>query len=65
MGSVSAMPVLMIACERGEGVTLDLGQMDFSGPPHVGEASAYMTEPMQRQLATAAFGPIGAGLAWA
>lgn len=41
---------------------LDLGLMDFSTPPHVGEASAYTTEPMQRPLATAAVGPTGAGL---
>ena len=41
---------------------LDLGQMDFSCPPRVGEASAYMTEHMQRQLATVDVGPIGARL---
>ena len=62
MGSVSAMPVFMITGERGEGVPLDLEQMEFSGPPRVGEASAYMTEPMQRQLATVDVGPIGARL---
>ena len=56
------MPMLMSAGERGEGVPLDLGQMDFSAPPHVGEASAYTTEPMQRQLATVDVGPIGARL---
>ena len=62
MGSFSAMPVFMIAGERGEGVPLDPGQMDFSGPLHVGEASAYTTEPMQRQLAAVDVGPIGARL---
>jgi hypothetical protein len=55
------MPVMMIAGEQGEGVPLDLGQMDFSGPPHVGGASAHTMEPMQRPLATAAVGPTGAG----
>ena len=54
--------MLMNAGTRGEGVPLDLGQMDFSGPPRVVEASAYMTETMQRQLATAVVGPIGARL---
>ena len=53
---------MTIADERGGGVPLGLGQMDFSGPPHVGEASAYTTEPMQRPLAAAAVGPTGAGL---
>ena len=62
MGSVNAMPVLMIAGMSGKGVPLDLGQMDFSGPPHVGEAGVYTTEPMQRQLATVDVGPIGARL---
>ena len=56
------MHLLMIAGERGEGVPLDLGQMDFSSLLHVGEASVYMTEPMQRQLATVDVGPIGARL---
>ena len=56
------MPMLMIAGERGEGVPPNLGQMDFSGQPQVGEGSAYTTEPVQRPLATAVVGPIGARL---
>ena len=56
------MPVMIIAGERNEGMPLDLGQMDFSNPPRVGEASAYTTEPMQRPLATVDVGPIGARL---
>ena len=50
VGSVSAMPVFMITSERGEGVPLGLEQMEFSGPPRVGEASAHTMEPMQQQL---------------
>ena len=42
------MPVMMVVGEGGEGVPLGLGQMDFPGPPPVGEASAYTTELMQR-----------------
>lgn len=52
----------MIAGERGEVVPLDLGQVGFSGPLHVGEASVYTMESIQRLLATAAVGPTDAGL---
>ena len=34
--SVSTTPVLFIAGQRGEEVPLDLGELDFSGPPHIG-----------------------------
>ena len=56
------MPIMIIAGERCKGMPLDLGQMDFSGPPRVGEASAYTTELMQRPLATTAVDLIAARL---
>ena len=34
--SVSATPVMVVAGQRGEEVPLDLDNLNFSGPPHLG-----------------------------
>ncbi|KAJ3497878.1 hypothetical protein NLJ89_g10292 [Agrocybe chaxingu] len=61
--SVSATPLLLVS--DGKGKALDLDQLDFSGPSHVGGAvpegkpgapGPYTTEPMQQPLLRAATG---------